>query len=67
MEGELVPNRWVRFLRAWDWNPPHRLPGRVTKHFPAGTEIRLTRSQYESAIAAGVVTSIRNPRYAATE
>ena len=35
--------------------------GRVTKCFPAGREIRLTRRQWESAMAAGVVTSIPNP------
>lgn len=64
MGGEIVPNRWVRFTRAWDWSPPAALPGRATKHFPAGTEIRLTRAQHQSAIAAGAVVSISNPRSA---
>lgn len=56
-----VPNRWVRFTRAWEWQIP-KYRGRATKSFPAGTEIRLTRAQYQSAMAAGVVVSIRNPR-----
>jgi hypothetical protein len=58
-------NRWVLFLRGWDWPIPHKRQGaqsRATKHFPAGTEIRLTRAQYQSAHAAGVVVSIPNPR-----
>jgi hypothetical protein len=63
-----VPNRWVRFVRAWDWPIPHKRRGaqsRATKHFPAGIEIRLTRAQHQSAMAAGVVVSITNPRHAA--
>lgn len=62
----LVPNRWVRFTRAWSWDiPQHR--GRATKHFPAGTEIRLTRAQYQSAMAAGVAVCIPNPRHARSQ
>ena len=67
-EGEkidIVPNRWVRFTRGWDWNVPGRR-SRATKHFPAGVEIRLTRSQFQSAVAAGVAVSIQNPRSART-
>lgn len=60
--GPVIPNRWVRFLVEWNWNCPDFGPvGRVTKCFPAGREIRLTRRQWESAMAAGVVTSIPNP------
>ncbi len=55
---------WVRFTRAWSWDIP-KYRGRATKHFPAGTEIRLTRQQLESAAAAGVVVLIPNPRHAA--
>jgi hypothetical protein len=65
MHDEIVPNRWVRFTRAWDWDiPKYSGKGlrRATKHFPAGTEIRLTRDQHQSAIAAGVAVSIPNPR-----
>lgn len=60
--GPVIPNRWVRFLVEWNWNCPDYGPvGRVTKCFRAGTEIRLTRRQWESAQAAGAVTSIPNP------
>lgn len=56
------PNRWVRFLVEFNWNDPTtRIPGRATKCFRAGTEIRLTRDQYQSATAAGVVISIASP------
>ena len=63
--GPVVPNRWVRFLVEWNWNNPDTaIAGRATKCFPAGTEIRLTRRQWESAMPAGVAISITNPRYA---
>jgi hypothetical protein len=58
---DAIPNRWVQFTRAWDWSIP-KYRGRATKHFPAGMRVRLTRSQYQSAMAAGVAVSIRNPR-----
>lgn len=61
----VVPNRWVRFTRAWDWNIP-KYGSRATKTFPAGVEIRLTREQFQSAMAAGVAVSIPNPRHART-
>lgn len=67
---DIVPNRWVRFTRAWDWHIPRyagRSMARATKHFPAGTEIRLTRAQFQSAMAAGVAVSIPNPRSAGLE
>jgi hypothetical protein len=54
---------WVRFTRAWDWDIP-KWKGRATKHYRAGLEIRLTRDQYQSALAAGVAVSIPNPRHA---
>lgn len=54
-------NRWVRFIRPWDWDVP-QYGGRATKHFPAGVEILLTRDQFQSAMAAGVAVSIPNPR-----
>lgn len=56
---------WVRFTRAWDWNIP-KFHGRATKHFPAGTEVRLTRAQLQSALEAGAVVCIPTPpaRYA---
>jgi hypothetical protein len=57
---------WVRFTRAWDWDIP-KWKGRATKHFPAGTIIRLTRAQHQSALAAGVAVSIPNPRHARGE
>lgn len=57
----VVPNRWVRFTRAWDWNIPG-YGGRATKSFAAGAEVRLTRAQFQSAIAAGVAVSIPSPR-----
>lgn len=60
-DSEIIQNRWVRFTRAWEWQIP-KYGGRATKTFPAGTEIRLTRLQYQLAMAAGVVVSIRNPR-----
>ncbi len=63
--AEIIPNRWVRFTRAWDWDIPE-YGGRATKHFPAGCEIRLTCRQYEPALAAGVAVSIPNPRHART-
>lgn len=59
----MVTNRWVRFLRSWDWDVPE-YGGRSTKSFSAGTEILLTHRQHQSAIAAGVVVSIPNPRCA---
>ncbi len=63
--GPVIPNRWVRFLVEWNWNNPDtRIPGRATKCFPAGVEIRLTRRQWESATSAGVAISITNPRHA---
>lgn len=61
----IVPNRWVRFLRNWDWNIPER-GSRATLAFQAGAEVRLTRRQHESAMAAGVAVSIPNPRHART-
>jgi hypothetical protein len=54
---------WVRFTRAWDWVIPE-YGGRATKHFPAGTQIRLTRRQLQSALEAGAVVCIPNPRLA---
>ncbi len=58
-------NRWVRFLKPWRWDlPGTAIPGRWSKMFPAGLEIRLTRGQFQSAMAAGVVISIPNPRSA---
>lgn len=69
-DSDIVPNRWVRFTRAWDWDVPKYSVGglrRATKHFPAGVEIRLTRAQHQSAMAAGVAVSIPNPRTAALE
>lgn len=57
----VIPNRWVRFTRAWDWNIP-KYGSRATKTFPAGVEVRLTREQFQSAMAAGVAVSIPNPR-----
>lgn len=58
---------WARFIRAWDWNlPGTRISGRYTKHFPAGVVIRLTRGQFQSAMAAGVIESTVNPRHAAS-
>jgi hypothetical protein len=57
---------WVRFTRAWDWDIP-KWKGRATKHFPAGTRIRLTRAQHQSALAAGVAVSITNPRHSVSE
>jgi hypothetical protein len=60
---DIIPNRWVRFTRRWDWDIP-KYGGRATKTFYAGTEIRLTREQFQSAMAAGVVVSIPNPRSA---
>lgn len=61
----VVPNRWVHFTRGWDWDIPKYTGAtlrRATKHFPAGTEIRLTRAQFQSAMGAGVAVSIPNPR-----
>lgn len=64
----VVPNRWVRFLGDWDWHNPHFKPlGRYTVAFKAGTETRLRRDQFESAIAKGVAVSIPNPRHARSE
>lgn len=60
-EINIVPNRWVRFTRSWDWDIP-KYRGRATKSFPAGAEVRLTREQFQSAMAAGVVVSIPSPR-----
>lgn len=57
---DIVPNRWVRFTRAWSWDIP-KYRGRATKTFLAGTEVRLTREQFQSAMAAGVAVSIPNP------
>lgn len=61
--SEIIPNRWVRFERAWDWVCPAFKPiGRVTKHFPVGFQARLTRAQYAAAISNGVAKPIENPR-----
>jgi len=66
--SDVTPNRWVRFTKAWDWVCPDFKPvGRVSKHFPLGIEILLTRRQFQSAMAAGVAVSIPNPRHARTE
>ena len=59
--ADIVPNRWVRFTRSWDWDIP-KYWGRATKTFPSGAEVRLTRDQFQSAMAAGVAVSIPNPR-----
>jgi hypothetical protein len=64
-DAEIIPNRWVRFTRAWDWDIP-KYWGRATKTFAAGAEVRLTRAQFQSAMAAGVAVSIPNPRASRT-
>lgn len=66
IEEGIIPNRWVRFTRAWDWNIP-KYKGHATKAFYAGTVVRLTREQFQSAMAAGVAVSIPNPRTARAE
>lgn len=63
MADPVIPNRWVRFTRDWNWSIP-KYKGRATKAFKAGTEIRLTREQYELALARRVAVSIPNPRLA---
>lgn len=63
---DVIPNRWVRFTRAWDWDVP-KYKGRATKTFPVGAETRLTRDQFQSAMSAGAVVCIPNPRHARTE
>lgn len=65
-EINVIPNRWVEFTRAWDWEIPGR-KGRAVKHFKAGVRRRLTREQFQSAMAAGVAVSIPNPRARAEE
>lgn len=62
----VVPNRWVEFRVDWNWDIP-KYRGRATKCFRAGARIRLTREQFQSAMAAGVAISIPNPRHARSE
>src|SRR5262245_39102180 len=57
----IAPNRWVRFIRDFDWEIP-KYGGRAHKFFRKGKEIRLTRRQFKSAWCAGAVVSIPHPR-----
>lgn len=51
---------WVRFVAAFDWNPPER-HGRVTLSYPAGAILFVRRACAAAAIAAGrAVATTRN-------
>ena len=52
---------WVRFLRAFRWDPPERR-GQTTVLYPAGAVLFVRRICAEAAIAAGAAVTTTRPQ-----
>jgi hypothetical protein len=53
---------WVRFLRAYDFDPPER-GGRVTISYPAGLVTLVRRCCAAAAIAVGAAEPAERPQH----